>query len=246
MAGRHPVILAHMDDSLILGLHGKLALLPGVPASSDDAYSLVVSRSCALGLSFTGDQTRNRWGHNDAGGDWDNASVVAERVWCQVRVTNDGLRLPVLPLANVLFDVAANVGDFEFAGLHAVAPIWSTYDDRKNLAYEADWFRPEPRTKARVSVTNFHNPSPEFAELISAHSFGRVSVSPIDDQGQDDRRDSEKFTGTYEAAQSDFDCIVPAWSIDSAAFVVSVFLDALRVELGKDHGVVVSIFSVSQ
>jgi hypothetical protein len=239
--------MTHMDDSLILGLHGKLTV-PASPADSqaDDPFSLVVSRSCALGLSFTGDQTRNRWGHNDAGGDWDNASVVTERVWCQVRVTNDGLRLPLLPLAKVLFDVANNVGDFEFAGLHAVAPIWFTYDDRKNLAYEAEWFRPGPRTKARVRITNFQNPSPDFAELVSAHSFGKVSISPIEIRKQNDSGGSERFTGMYEAAESDFDCLVPAWSIDSAAFVVSAFLGALRVELGKDHGVVVSIFAVDQ
>lgn len=235
-----------MDDSLILGLHGKLTLAPGVSASPEDAYSLVVSRSCAMGLSFTGDHTRNRWGHLDAGGDWDNPFAVTERVWSQVRVTNDGLRLPILPLANVLFDVAANIGDFEFAGLHAVAPIWSSYDDRKNLTYEADWFGPGPRTKARVGVTNFQNPSPGFAELVSDHSFGKVSVSPIAARTPDDHRESEVFTGMYEAARSDFDCLVPAWSIDSAAFVVAAFLDALRVELGEDHGVVVSIFAVSQ
>jgi hypothetical protein len=171
---------------------------------------------------------------------------VTERVWCQVHVTNDGLRLPILPLAKILFDVAANIGDLEFAGLHAVAPIRSTYDDRKNLAYEADWFRPEPRTRAHVRVTNFRDPSPDFAERVSAHSFGKVSVSPIDGRRKNDRRESERFTGMYEAARSDFDCLVPAWSIDSAAFTVAAFLDALRVELGEDHGVVVSIFAAGQ
>src|SRR5699024_160457 len=94
------------QQTFFVGVHGVLALYPWLrpPAVelddlSQDGFSLVVTRSTALGLSaFPHGVNPVRWHHSDAGGDWTQDGQVREVAWLQADAADlPEQRVPLQP-----------------------------------------------------------------------------------------------------------------------------------------------------
>ncbi|MEV6422251.1 hypothetical protein [Streptomyces sp. NPDC051662] len=246
------------DDSaptMILGVHGVLDLEPWIRRAheddglEEDMYSLVVKRTVAYGLSsfHTGGPEGERWGHNDAGGDWTQDGKVHQLAWLQVAVSEDlpGQRIPIQPAATVLRDVLTRLGRFRLTGLHTVAPLQLAPDGRADLVDAAAWFAladPDPGASAGLTVSVW---APETAGLsgrasdllaaaqeraYDAMTIGPAPAGAATTSGQDGLGlplAGEVQTEGMRPGPA-FHCRVPEWSLDVAAWTTEIFVDALR------------------
>ncbi|MFE4796398.1 hypothetical protein ACFRFL_15090 [Streptomyces sp. NPDC056708] len=148
-------------------------------------------------------------------------------------------RLPVLPVATVLDDVLRQVGDVRVTGIHTVAPVHLAPDPAAALLYSAGWYEPaDPGAVQEITVTV----SGREAELAGragrvrdealACTYGSVSVEPattdVDLPGLALPLTGEMQTEGMRRALA-FRCRVPMRSLDAAAWLTEVFVEALRV-----------------
>ncbi|WP_229070289.1 hypothetical protein [Actinoplanes sp. DH11] len=232
---------ADQDGTMMLGLHGTLRFAPWLHGIEleDDAFSLVEKRSGAYGLLSAPGQ---RWHHHEAGGDWTPDGEVRERCWLQVGVPGDRgkQRLPVLPGVRVLTDVVTRLGAFGFTGLHAVLPMHLTEDIGIDLADAADWFALANRSAVAdlvVSVSadmslDLPGRAAALAAAAEERGNGLLKVRPTGPgqarPGLAAECTGEGFLPADWNREQEFWCQASEWSPDLAAWVIEVFLDALR------------------
>jgi hypothetical protein len=250
------VVHADQDGTLMLGVHGTLRLAPWLDGVEleDDAFSLVAKRAGAYGLSSA---PGRRWYHHEAGGDWTPGGEVRERCWLQVGVPGEAgtQRLPVLPGVRVLTDVVTRLGAFGFTGLHAALPMHLTEDIGIDLADAADWFALANQSAVVVVVVSVSadmsldlpGRAAELAAAAEGRGNGLLMVRPAA-PGQARPGLAAELTGEWLLPadgnrEQMFRCRADEWSPDIAAWVVEVFLDALR-ETAPTEGMALLSISV--
>jgi hypothetical protein len=243
---------AGLEPTLIVGLHGVFDRHPWIDRASaeydldEDVFSLVVQRAAAYGWSSTRlgrdwGLDGQRWGHNDAGGDWTQDGLVRQVGWLQVAAaeTLRGQRIPVLPAVTVLGDALRRVGDLRLTGLHVLAPLHLAPDGRFDLVGAADWFGlADPDGAALVTVTVSARESAVLGEraveiggLARQRTYGRMTIEPSP-AAEPDAGLALPLAGETQAEgmrkAMAFHCGLREWSLDVAAWTTEVFLDALR------------------
>ncbi|RYJ30814.1 hypothetical protein CU044_0864 [Streptomyces sp. L-9-10] len=242
---------------MILGVHGVLDLEPWIRRAHDDdsleedMYSLVVKRTVAYGLSsfHAGGPEGERWGHNDAGGDWTQDGEIRQLAWLQVAVSEElpGQRLPVQPAATVLRDVLTRLGRFRLTGLHTLAPLHLAPDGRADLADAAAWFAltdpaldPGAAVDLTVSVwaAETANLLARAADLLTAarqRTYDAMTIRPAPAATATTTAQEGLALPLAGEVQTEgmrpgpaFRCRVRAWSLDVAAWTTEIFVDALR------------------
>ncbi|MER8067474.1 hypothetical protein ABTZ59_04070 [Streptomyces sp. NPDC094034] len=245
-----------LAPTMIMGVHGVLDLEPWIRRAheddslEEDMYSLVVKRTVAYGLSsfHAGGPEGERWGHNDAGGDWTQDGKVHQLAWLQVAVSEDlpGQRIPVQPAATVLRDVLTRLGRFRLTGLHTLAPLHLAPDGRADLVDAAAWFAladPGPAAPVDLTVSVW---APESAgplgerasDLLAAaqeRTYEAMTIRPAPTEattttardGLDLPLAGEVQTEGMRPGPA-FHCRVREWSLDVAAWTTEIFVDALR------------------
>ncbi|MFE7567026.1 hypothetical protein ACFU76_08675 [Streptomyces sp. NPDC057539] len=245
----------YLAPTLILGVHGVLDLEPWIRRAheddslEEDMYSLVVKRTVAYGLSsfHAGGPEGERWGHNDAGGDWTQDGKVHQLAWLQVAVSEElrGQRIPVQPAVTVLRDVLTRLGRFRPTGLHTLAPLQLAPDARADLVDAAAWFAladPDPGASVDLTVSVW---APETAglpgrasDLLAAaqeRTYDAMTIGPAPagaattsaQDGLDLPLAGEVQTEGMRPGPA-FHCRVREWSLDVAAWTTEIFVDALR------------------
>ncbi|MFD7090240.1 hypothetical protein ACFV94_20940 [Streptomyces sp. NPDC059896] len=247
----------YLAPTMILGVHGVLDLKPWIRGAyqdhsfGEDMYSLVVKRTVAYGLSsfHAGGPEGERWGHNDAGGDWTQDGEIRQLAWLQVAVSEElpGQRLPVQPAATVLRDVLTRLGRFRLTGLHTLAPLHLAPDGRADLADAAAWFAltdpalaPGASVDLTVSVWAAGTAAlpARAADLLAAarqRTYDAMTIRPA--PPEDAMITARKGLALPLAGEVQtegmrpgpaFRCRVREWSLDVASWTTEIFVDALR------------------
>ena len=240
-----------LNDPMILGVHGVFERHPWIDLISadcdldEDVFSLSVNRAAAYGWSFPLSSDRDevrgqRWGHNDAGGDWTQDGRVRELAWLKVEVGDlRGQRLPVLPMATVLGDGLCRVGTFQLTGMHTVAPVHLAADALPELQGAAAWFRlADPAhavdLTAEVSARapdQLAARAPEILNLVQERSWARTAIRSAPagrpQEGLAEPTEGEVRYGGMRPALA-FRCRAHEWSLDVAAWATDLLIDALR------------------
>jgi hypothetical protein len=247
---------------MIVGLHGVFDRYPWIDRASseydldEDAFSLVVKRAAAYGWSSTyvgggWELEGQRWGHNDAGGDWTQDGRVRQVAWLQAAAAERlrGQRLPVLPAVTVLGDAVRRVGVLSLTGLHTLAPLHLATDSRADLVGAADWFAlADPDGVAELTVTVSARETAalavrasEIRQLALERTSGRMTVqaAPPGRAGLALPLAGEVQTSGMRQAMT-FRCGAREWSLDVAAWATEVFVDALRAT-GTTEPVLVTV-----
>jgi hypothetical protein len=224
--------------SVIVGLHGTFIpgarirqQVPGGP-HSEDAYSLIVKRSIALGFVEVGDATgRGQWGHEDAGGPLDVNVDNAEVIWLQAHPLQR--RLPIAAMASVLDDVLGHVGTFDFTGFHLFADVDDFDSARLDNSYQAAWFRAEDPQHSMLVDVLLHlagqgsDGAAELAENVQANAGEQVVLRRSDVASSSaDKVRSETRVWTELPQQARFTAEIGGWSVDRAAWLATLCLDA--------------------
>ncbi|MCL7380232.1 hypothetical protein [Streptomyces sp. 35G-GA-8] len=245
----------YLAPTLIVGVHGVLDLEPWIRRAheddslEEDMYSLVVKRTVAYGLSsfHAGGPEGERWGHNDAGGDWTQDGKVHQLAWLQVAVSEDlrGQRIPVQPAVTVLRDVLTRLGRFRPTGLHTLAPLQLAPDARADLVDAAAWFAladPDPATSVDLTVSVW---APETADLpdrasdllteAQERTYDAMTIRPAPPTKATTTAQDGLDLPLAGEVQAEgmrpgpaFHCRVHEWSLDVAAWTTEIFVDALR------------------
>ncbi|MEC4018238.1 hypothetical protein [Streptomyces sp. H27-D2] len=240
-----------LDDPMILGLHGVFVRHPWIDQVSagcdldEDVFSLAINRAAAYGWSFPLSSDREevrgqRWGHNDADGDWTEDGSVRELAWLQVEVEDlRGQRLPVLPMATVLGDGLRRVGTFRLTGMHTLAPVHLAADGSAELRGAAAWFRladPHHGVDLTVEVSarapdRLAARAPEILDLVRERNWAGTGIEtapagrPRD--GLAEPAEGEIRYGGMRPALA-LRCRAPEWSLNVAAWATDLLVDALR------------------
>ncbi|MFJ9029182.1 hypothetical protein ACIRQP_11785 [Streptomyces sp. NPDC102274] len=245
----------YLAPTMILGVHGVLDLEPWIRRAheddslEEDMYSLVVKRTVAYGLSsfHAGGPEGERWGHNDAGGDWTQDAKVHQLAWLQVAVTEDlrGQRIPVQPAATVLRDVLTRVGRFRLTGLHTLAPLHLAPDGRADLVDAAAWFAladPDPGASADLTVSVWATEAAGLpgraSDVLAAaqeRTYDAMTIRPAPAEAATATAQDGLALPLAGEVQTEgmrpalaFRCRAPEWSLDVAAWTTEIFVDALR------------------
>ena len=244
---------------MILGLHGILDRHPWIDRVSaeydldEDVFSLAVKRAAAYGWSSThlssgSELGGQRWGHNDAGGDWTQDGRVRQIAWLQLSPAEDlnEQRLPVLPAATVLGDALRRVGRFRLTGLHALVPLRLAPDSGFDLVSAADWFAlADPDGSAELTVTlsagdttgldgraGLDDRVQEVCDLARERTHGRMAIEAISAPGSRHEGLSLPLAGELQTIGMRevmaFRCGAREWSLDVATWTIEIFIDALR------------------
>jgi hypothetical protein len=235
---------------MVLGVHGALELAPWLRHAyadgslEEDVFSLVVKRATAYGLSsFDGQSPPGvQWDHHDAGGDWSPDATVREQGWMQIGLPGMGgaQRLPVAALVRVLTDALRRVGRLRFTGLHAVVPMHLATDIRADLAAGAGWFAladPGASVMLTVSVSaderlSLPTRASQLADAASLRAHGCLTVEPSpacrNPPGLAPVLTGRAFAPAEWHQEQTFHCQAHEWSADMAAWVLEIFIDALR------------------
>ncbi|MFI9048340.1 hypothetical protein [Streptomyces sp. NPDC053427] len=163
--------------TVIVGLHGILRPHPWFdriverdPEGSveEDLLGLAIDRAGSYGwqtlsswLTEGGKVTARHeptaWAHEEVGGSWAPDGRVHQLAWLQAGLLTDPPRpgLPVRPIALVLSEALARVGEVTFTGLHALLPLQAA---ARNTAFHqtelASWFGlADPDARHEVVVT---------------------------------------------------------------------------------------------
>ncbi|MFD9422463.1 MULTISPECIES: hypothetical protein [unclassified Streptomyces] len=253
------------DPTLILGMHGIFEQHPWLGRVSaeydldEDVFSLAVKRAAAYGWSSTrfsggSELGGQRWGHNDAGGDWTQDGNVRQLAWLQVSVAEDlrEQRLPVLPMATVLSDSLRRTGVFRLTGLHVLVPVRLAPDSRFDLAAAADWLGlADPDGRAEMVVTVSARESgglsgrvSEIRDLARERTFGRMTVEatpagPVGQEGLALPLAGELQTGAMRQTMA-YRCRTREWSLEAAVWTTEIFIDALRAA-GAGHPALITV-----
>ncbi|MFB6980973.1 hypothetical protein [Streptomyces scopuliridis] len=241
--------------TMILGVHGVLDLAPSIRRAhedhsfEEDTYSLVVKRTVAYGLSsfHAGGPEGERWGHNDAGGDWTQDGRIRQLAWLQVAVTEQlrGQRLPVQPAATVLRDVLTRLGSFRLTGLHTLAPLHLAPDGRADLVDAAAWFAladPDPGASVDLTVSVWATEPAALpahaSDILTAaqeRTYDAMTIRPAPpDSPPTTALDGLALPLAGEVQTEGmrpgpaFRCRVREWSLDVATWTTEIFVDALR------------------
>ncbi|NUK25845.1 hypothetical protein HRW23_26480 [Streptomyces lunaelactis] len=254
---------ANLPAPMIMGVHGVLTLNPWVSPEHEDVFGLVVRRTVSYGWSsfHASGPDGVRWGHNEADGDWEQDQRVRQLAWLQVDVADAprGQRLPVLPAATVLGDSLNRIGRFRFTGLHTVAPLYEAPDSRADLAYAAEWFAladPAASAEFTLSVASTkaadlpgHAPDILAAALERAHGQLGIEAAPLSSRQGLPASPAEAGLGLPLAGELEtthlqcgqaFRCVTREWSLDMAAWVTEIFIDALR-GTGTTHPALITV-----
>lgn len=138
----------------------------------EDAYSLFVARSTAMGWPCvevapssskgstpdaphqTGASGAALWGMNDAGQNWACGPETSRVMWVQVSLLNRsqaGRFLPVVPLLSLVGDVISRVGRLRLDGAQLLLPVHFAGVSFQQLAAGTNWFSTSGSHR-RVSV----------------------------------------------------------------------------------------------
>jgi hypothetical protein len=239
---------------------------PGPDASSfsilgEDAFSLIVGRSVIRGLaSFHGQAPPNvRWGHNDAGGDWTPDGALRRLAWFQFAVPDrplPGRRLPVQPAVSIVAETLAQVGVVELGAVHVIAPLAAAPDGRADLIAIPRWFSladPASADEVLVTVNVPAEPAVGYEELIPVARTRTVDSVAISAASPGDAHAVQLVEPPYGQAwllspdgsapprhSLAFRCSIPTWTMDTACWLVEVFLEALR-ELGVTEPAAITV-----
>lgn len=244
------------DSTMYVGLHGRGQLAPWASAlPSDeraDIFDLVTVRAQALGLampsrSLSPDHApQTRWSHNDAGGSWESSAPGPYQLaWLQAYANAaSGHPAPVQLVASVLRDCLNHAGSFDLSGMHAVVPLHIGTADIATYAGTIGWFLQIPATltspllvSVRSSFLDSHS-VPSYLSHLRAREFGIFDIGLAPDAPRRSGLPS-LLAGDVPAVVPadvrtvDFLCSAPAFSVDSAAWIIEVFADAAR-ELGAE------------
>ncbi|MDT0574258.1 hypothetical protein RM704_43570 [Streptomyces sp. DSM 3412] len=255
-----------IPPTVIIGLHGILQRHPWLnrvverdPESSveEDVLGLAIDRAGAYGwqtvstwLSENGQVTAHHeptaWAQEEVGGDWTDDGRVHQLAWAQAGVLSDSVLpgLPVRPIALVLSETLARVGEVTFTGLHALLPLRA--GDRNTAFHQtelAPWFGladPDARHEVVVTVSG----------LPTACALDEDDVMSVCDAVRDMAQDSvTDFSssaaevglppgleldldrvlhtqGMREVAR--FGCRTREWSPDVAVWLLEMVADGLR------------------
>ncbi|SFO07477.1 hypothetical protein SAMN04487980_105511 [Streptomyces sp. cf124] len=255
-----------IPPTVIIGLHGILQRHPWLdrvverdPESSveEDVLGLVIDRAGAYGwqtvsswLSEGGQVTAHHeptaWAHEEVGGDWTDDGRVHQLGWVQAGVLGESVLpgLPVRPIALVLSEALARVGEVTFTGLHALVPLRA---GERNTAFHqaelAPWFGlADPDARHEVVVTVSGLPS-----ACALDEDGSVAVcDAVRDMAQDSVTDfsaSAAAAGLPPGLELDLDrvlhtqgmrevarfgCRTREWSPDVAVWLLEMVADGLR------------------
>ncbi|MBD0707274.1 hypothetical protein BU197_02250 [Streptomyces sp. CBMA291] len=220
------------------GVHTPHPWLDEVVAAHDldeDLYSLAVKRALAYGWSTTllgaGALDGERWGFADAGGDWSRDGKERRLAWL-TGYPAVGLRsqlLPVLPMARVLADALARVGDLRFTRLATRLPLGLAPDARFALRSDADWYAlsaPSAATRVTVETTPGEPVDPqELRALVTARAHRVLRVEDPEPVGEGGAVDPVGEGGPRRVV---FTAVAPEWTVDAGAWITLVVSDALR------------------
>lgn len=224
------------------------------PPIDDDVFSLVVKRSIAFGwCSFNRaghPAAVERWGHNDAGGDWSAPDAIRQIAWAQVAAV-EGLDLPILALITTVTQSLWRVGSIEVTGLHAVIPMRLATDNRSALAGAREWFRlADPHAKTHCSVRISAGPT---NALVGAGEqiAGRVADMTANGIEVMATNGGQQFGGLRSPLAGEtqqrnlvpvlhLDVLMCEWTTDSLAWLVESFVEALR-QIGQASRVLIEV-----
>ncbi|MEV0503293.1 hypothetical protein AB0I84_37650 [Streptomyces spectabilis] len=252
--------------TVVVGLHGTLHRHPwfdrvvtrdGDPEGSveEEVLSLAVDRAGSYGWrtvggllyehgEVTAEHEPTAWAHEEVGGDWTQDGAVRELAWLGAGVHTDPPRpgVPVRPIALVLSETLARVGEVTFTGLHALLPLQATERDTAFHQIElAPWFGlADPDTRYEVVVTVSCRPgeggadehdTAALCEAVQERAQEAAEVTPAVARGGLPGLDlalgrSVHTEGMREVIR--FGCGTREWSPDLAVWLVETTAEALR------------------
>ncbi|MFC6083064.1 hypothetical protein [Sphaerisporangium aureirubrum] len=241
--GRHPG--STPAAVMIMGVHGVLRLKPWILQAHDrgdleeDVFSLVVKRSVAYGWSSFNPSrgpSAIRWGHNDAGGDWRQDGRVRELAWLQADISVAagplGHRPPITPMATVLADTLALVGDTRLTALHTLIPLSTAPDARADLSQAAAWFAlTDPTSHTDLTVTIRTTTPTDPSAIITAardRTFAQMTVTPTSLPPAPSPPPTGGIHLNGLNHTHTFHCRPHEWSLNVASWTTEIFTDALR------------------
>ncbi|QKW51529.1 hypothetical protein [Streptomyces buecherae] len=249
---------------MIVGLHGVLQRNPwfnrvveqdAESSVEEDLLNFVIDRADSYGwqttntwLTESGRDTAchkpTAWAHEEVGGDWTDDNEVHQLGWLQGGVLTAplGPALPVRPIALVLSEALARVGEVTFTGLHALLPLQAV---ERNTAFHpavlAPWFRlADPDIQHEIVVTVSTRPAEcriSGDDVLAVRDAMRdmagevvdvsMSVTRDDPPGLDlDLGRALHTEGMREVMR--LGCRTHEWSPDVAVWLVEMVADGLR------------------
>ncbi|MDX3841140.1 hypothetical protein [Streptomyces europaeiscabiei] len=265
-----------IPPTVIVGLHGILQrhawfdrVVEQDPESSveEDLLGLAIDRAGSYGwqtlstwLTEGGKVTAHHeptaWAQEEVGGDWTDDGRVHQLGWLQAGVLTAPPRpgLPVRPIALVLSESLARVGEVTFTGLHALLPLQAA---ERNTAFHqtelAPWFGlADPDARHAVVVTVSGRPT--------ECGLGEDDVVAVRDAVRDMAQDAVEVSasvagGGLPGLALDLDrvphtegmrevmrlgCRTREWSPDIAVWLVEMVADGLR-GVGRPAPLVITV-----
>lgn len=156
----------------ILGMGSPHPWLP-MPAptpDSEDAFSLVVARSEALGFRGSGQASTSLWSVDDAGSVGREGGQ--EVLWFQISpVSRWDQSLPIWHATAVAADVLNRLGQFAVTGLHMILPLQCLSREVDRHPRSGAWFRaadPSGSSEAEIEVRVPASAAFEDEDLVAA------------------------------------------------------------------------------
>lgn len=183
-----------LDETVFVGVYGALQVHTWLHGTQldEDAYSLFVARSTAMGwpcvevspstsMGLSPDASQQTeasgvalWGMNDADQDWGGGPETSRVIWLQVSLLNGGQvgrYLPISALLSVVEDVISRVGMLRLDGVQLLLPTHFAGISFQQLAAGKSWFATSKgHRRVSVNVTLDSGESPlihEHAALIA-------------------------------------------------------------------------------
>lgn len=244
--------------TVFCAVYGEIDVHPWIDpaAAEEDAYSLFVARSVALGW-WTQPGTE-RWAMNDAAGAWQvaddehdeaaaNAAVGGNRIaWFQVGLPQDDRPGPVQAVVACAQDVVERVGRVDLAAVQVLVPMRAA---GLPVASGLGWFGltdPAARTTLRVTADAGDEPTPgdravEVLEFLQQRHTGPFRVTGV---GADPVEPQPTVAGEHWIRPGRFPLTLvveaPEWSFAAAGQLIDLVADACR-EVGTRGDVLLSV-----